>query len=148
MWKSISSTSLIPDTFSSKKNIPKYRLGLAIDYWDYWKHRKSPVEEFFYLTVLALKFVHPQKDLILPIKAKEIYAKAIKNPNLQFYEYISYIQNFLDKAALRLKYSQPKIKNKKKSIKKVPIVTHFAKPFDYDVIDGFFLNDDSNLSIY
>lgn len=106
------------------------------------------MEEFFYLVVSAIKFIHPDKDLILPIKAKEIYEKAMKNQNLQFYEYISYIQNFLDKSALKLKYSHLTSKKPKRARQKVPLVTHFAKPFDYDVIDDFFLNDDSNLSIY
>lgn len=106
------------------------------------------MEEFFYLIVSAIKFIHPDKDLVLSIKAKEIYQKAMRNQNLQFYEYISYIQNFLDKSALKLKYSQLKSKKPKKSKKKVPLVTHFAKPFDYDVIEDFFVNDDSNLSIY
>lgn len=76
-------------------------------------HRKDPLEEFFMLLVHSLKLVHKEKDLILECNSRQIYSEAMKRPNLEFYEYISFIQNYLDKYVMRLKY-HPKPKPVKK----------------------------------
>lgn len=76
------------------------------------KHRRPELEEFFYLLVTCLKLVHPAKDIVLTCKSKEIYEEAMQKESLQMYEYISFIQNYLDKYALRMKFSRKKkVKN-------------------------------------
>lgn len=113
------------------------------------KHRKPELEEFFYLLVTCLKLVHPQKDWVLVCKAKDIYELAKKRAGLQIYEYISFIQNYLDKYALKTKYSRKKkaknIHRAEEVLSKEPRITFMRNPKDYDVIDGYFTTDDSNL---
>ena len=92
-----SSPTVRPALFTHAANHNKEKYGKL-------EHRKPPLEEFFKMLVLALKFIHPQKDSIITCSGKLMYNEALKRPNLKFYEYISFIQNYLDKHAMKLKF--------------------------------------------
>lgn len=72
------------------------------------KERKPPLEEFFYMLIFVLKLVHPDHEMVLTCDNKEIWNEACKKPNLECYEYISFIQKYLDNYALNLKFKKKK----------------------------------------
>ena len=65
-------------------------------------HRKPPLEEFFYLLVTALKLVHPDSHIVMGINNQKIFQES--KYTIQFYEYISFIQKYLDDYVLKLKH--------------------------------------------
>ncbi|CAI2373774.1 unnamed protein product [Moneuplotes crassus] len=117
------------------------------------KDRKEPIEEFFNILVISLKLVHKEKNLILDYPVRKIYQKALKK-NIQFYEFSSFIDKFLDALALKINYKRyQKLqaqKIKKRKLRKVlmmnkdylciyPKVRVLGSPRDFEIIDGFFL---------
>ena len=98
------------------------------------------------MLVNAMKLVHPQKELVITCKAKHIYNAAMKKKELQFYEYISFIRNYLENYWIKAKiHSQRKTINKvpkKKPNKNIddeePEITKLVSPDEYEVIEGFF----------
>ena len=106
------------------------------------------MQEFFYLLVHSLKLVHSDKDIVIECKSKDIYLEAMKNAKLQFYEFYSFIQNYLDMYSLKIKYMiqmKPVVREKrtKKLKSKEPKITKLMKPSQYEVIEGFFINENS-----
>lgn len=118
-----------------------------------WMHRKSPVEEFFYMLVNAMKLIHPQKEQVITWKAKTIYEAAMKRKNIQFYEFSSFIKNYLDNYCIKLKLKANKLKRKvaKINVSEMPDdrpeITKLVHPDQYEIIEGFFTNRRGRTSI-
>lgn len=116
-------------------------------------HRKPPVEEFFYMLVNAMKLVHPQKEQVITCKAKQIYQAAMKRKNIQFYEFSSFIKNYLDNYCVKLKLKKRKSKNKVVITKQFlvpeekPEIVKLVHPDQYEIIEGFFTSRRGRTSI-
>ena len=113
-------------------------------------HRKPPIEEFFFMLVNAMKLIHPNKEIIIDWKAKNIYEEAMKRKEIQFYEFMSFIKNYLDnywiKSKLKAKKKITKIKRKNTEDEE-PEIIKLVHPDQYDVIEGFFSSRRGRTSI-
>ena len=88
----------------------------------------------------------------MALKAKNIFSESKKRGSLEFYEYYSFIQNYLDKFAIRLKTLKPRKNKKLKRAnqlrpEKQPEIVKLLKPGEFEVVEDFFKNDDSMCSI-
>ncbi|CAI2377357.1 unnamed protein product [Moneuplotes crassus] len=116
------------------------------------RDRKEPIEEFFSILVISLKLVHKEKDLILDYPVSKIYQKALKK-NIQFYEFPSFIEKFLDELAIKINYKRcqklqvrkrRRLKPRKALLKSKDYCSIYSKvvvrpsPGDFEIIDDFF----------
>ena len=99
-----------------------------------------------------MKLIHPQKEIVITCKAKHIFNAAMKRKEIQFYEYISFIKNFLDNYYLKSKTQSKRKLGSKPSKKKIrkhkddeePEIIKLANPDEYEVIEGFFTKIQGN----
>jgi len=98
-----------------------------------------------------MKLIHPFKDLVISCKTKDMYEEAMKRPDIQFYEFISFIRNYLDSYVFKSKFQNkrkmPHKKKKSDAREHEPKITKLAHPDDYEVVEGFFNQSESFISV-
>ena len=132
------------DSSPNNQNLKKAKQG---EEWKEWKERKPPLEEFFYLLVITLKLLHKERDLVIDFPSKEIFRAANRWRSLRFYDFIAFIQNYLDRLVIKIRYKSKRkpanIRRQRRPIKD-PVVKFLWTPDKFQIIDGFFLKDRPN----